>query len=313
LSTKPVIVVGGPTASGKSGLALGLAQRVGGQIINADSMQVYRDLQVITARPSLMEQGGVPHHLYGVLGRNDRNSAGIWRQNALEIISGCHRANKVPFLVGGTGLYLRALMTGLHRMPSVPAEFRYSLNQRLRLEGPTVLHRELSEMDPGMAKRLHPADGQRIVRALEIFLYTGKRLSDWQIGETEAAPKGLRFFTIVILPERDILYHAINERFDRMLNAGAIEEVKRMLAAGPKDDYPPLRAVGVPPIRSFLDGVMHRDRMIDTAKRDTRRYAKRQETWFRHQIIPDIVIQTKYSEISLDKIFPDISKFLLTD
>ena len=275
-------------------------------------MQVYRDLKIITARPSVREQEDVPHHLYGVLGRNDRGSAGIWRKNALAVISACHEADKVPFLVGGTGLYLRALITGLHRMPAVPAELRYGLNQRLRLEGAGALHEELSGVDPELAKRLHPADGQRIIRALEIFLYTGRRLSDWQLGETEAAPKGLRFLKIVTLPNREALHDAINKRFDQMLNAGAIEEVKRMLASCPKENYPPLRAVGVPPIRTFIEGGIDRDRMIDLVKRDTRRYAKRQRTWFRHQIIPDIAIDTKYSEMSLDEIFPDISKFLLT-
>lgn len=312
MSLKPVIVIGGPTASGKSGLALEIAQRIGGEIVNADSMQVYRDLRLVTARPDEQHQRIVPHHLYGVLGLNERSSAGSWSEQALHIINNCHQAGTVPVLVGGTGLYLRALMTGLHRMPAVPSEIRERLNDRLRRGGPGVLHGELAAVDPDMAYRLNPADGQRIVRALEIFEHTGKSLSDWQTGETESAPKGMRFLTIVTAPPREDLYAAINARFDRMIDTGAIEEVEALIAAGPADDFPLMKAVGVPPLRAYIRGEVDRDRMSELGKRDTRRYAKRQGTWFRHQIVPDITIETKYSEKTVDEIFPEISDFLLT-
>ncbi|MEE2996438.1 MAG: tRNA (adenosine(37)-N6)-dimethylallyltransferase MiaA [Pseudomonadota bacterium] len=312
MSTKPVIIVCGPTASGKSGFAVRLAQRIGGEIVNADSMQVYRDLKIITARPLLKDQGNIPHHLYGVLGLADRSSAGTWRQKAIEVIETCHGAGSVPIVVGGTGFYIRTLMRGLDRMPSVPVEYRDSLNQRLLFEGAHTLHKELSAVDPELAKRLNPADGQRIVRGLEIFNFTGKRLSDWQVGETETVSPSLRFLLILISPEREALYEAIHRRFDRMIEAGAIEEVEKMLAAGPRGDYPPLRAVGVPAVRALLEGNINMDSMIDLGRRDTRRYAKRQRTWFGNQIIPDILIKTKEMESSIDKNFPDISKFLLT-
>jgi tRNA dimethylallyltransferase len=312
LTSGPVIVVGGPTASGKSGLALRIAQEFGGEIVNADSMQVYRDLRIVTARPPVDDEISVPHHLYGTLGLRERSSAGSWCETALAVVRRCHDAGAIPVVVGGTGLYLRALMTGLNRMPAVPPEIRETLNARLRKDGPGILHGELAAIDPESADRLNPADGQRIVRALEIFQHTGKPLSDWQSAETNSAPTGLRFFTIVTAPPHEDLYAAINDRFDRMLEAGAVKEVETLLAAGPDEDFPPLKAVGVPPIRAFVEGGIDRDRMRELGKRDTRRYAKRQGTWFRHQIIPHFTLETKLSEKTPGKIFPEISDFLLT-
>ena len=312
MSHNPVIVIGGPTASGKSGLALRIAERIGGEIVNADSMQVYRDLRLVTARPDRREESIVPHHLYGVLGLSERSSAGSWSEIAHGVLRSCHEKGVVPILVGGTGLYLRALITGLHRMPAVPSEIRERLNDRLRRDGPGILHGELAAIDPDMAYRLNPADGQRIVRALEIFEHTGKSLSDWQSGEAASVPKHMRFLTIVTAPPREQLYAAINDRFDRMICAGAIEEVEALLASDPADDFPLLKAVGVPPISAYIKGEIDRDRMSELAKRDTRRYAKRQGTWFRHQIIPDITLETKYSENYIDQFFPEISDFLLT-
>ena len=312
MSLKPVIVIGGATASGKSGLALGIAESVGGEIVNADSMQVYRHLKIVTARPDARDEARVPHHLYGTLGLGERCSAGAWRDSALQAIAACHEASTVPILVGGTGLYLRALMTGFHRMPAVPQEIRDRLNERLRRQGPGVLHGELRAVDPDTAHRLNPADGQRIVRALEIFQHTGKPLSDWQSGQTDSAPEGLRFLKIVTAPPREELYSVIDDRFDWMIGAGAVEEVEALLDAGPAEDFPPLKAVGVPPIRAYIRGEIGRERMSELGKRDTRRYAKRQGTWFRHQIIPEITVQTKYSKKTNDQIFPEISDFLLT-
>ncbi|MGB0630738.1 MAG: tRNA (adenosine(37)-N6)-dimethylallyltransferase MiaA [Alphaproteobacteria bacterium] len=312
MTRRPVIVVGGPTASGKSGLALRIAQAFDGEIVNADSMQVYRDLKLVTARPDARDEAAVPHHLYGVLGNEERSSAGAWRADALEAVAVCHASGKVPVLVGGTGLYLRALMTGFHQIPDVPPDIRDGLNNRLETGGPGVLHGELAAVDREMAERLNPADGQRIVRALEVFQHTGKTLSDWQTGETESAPADLRFLKIVTAPPRDDLYAAIDARFDRMIAAGAVEEVEDFLATGPAPDFPLLKAVGVAPIRAFIEGDIDRDRMIELGKRDTRRYAKRQGTWFRHQIIPEITLKTKYSENFGEQIFPEISNFLLT-
>lgn len=312
MNRKPVIVIGGPTASGKSSLALRVAEEFGGEIVNADSMQIYRDLRVLTARPRSEDTVGIPHHLYGDLGMDERCSAGQWRARALETIGDIHGRDALPIVVGGTGLYLRALLTGLHRMPSVPAVVREELNVRLQARGPSVLHAELTACDPETAAGLNAADGQRIVRALEIFNHTGRGLKSWQSGESEAAPAGLRFFTVVMLPPRDTLYGAINERYARMIDNGGIEEVREMLARLPESDFPLLKAVGVSPIRAFLDGEIDRNRLVELGRRDTRRYAKRQMTWFRRQIISEITIEKKYSENLIPDIFSEISKFVLT-
>lgn len=310
---RPVIVIGGPTASGKSSLALEIAEAFGGEVVNADSMQVYRDLEILTARPPTDETRRVPHHLYGVLGAGERCSAGQWRTRALDAIRDIHRRGRVPVVVGGTGLYLRALMTGLHKMPAVPSAVRDDLNARLVTQGAPALHAELMACDPETAAGLNPSDGQRIVRALEIFIHTGKGLKSWQSGETEAVPDDLRFFSIVILPPRDALYDAVNERFVRMISQGGIEEVGRLMSQTPADDFPLLKAVGVQAIRSYLAGEIDRERLLELGQRDTRRYAKRQMTWFRRQIIPEITLKTKYSEIKLPEIFSEISKFVLTE
>jgi len=313
LNQKPVIVIGGPTASGKSAAALVLAGQFGGEIVNADSMQIYEDLPVLTARPGPADRERAPHHLYGVLGMGERCSAGHWRDLAVDAIQDIHGRDGVPVVVGGTGLYLKALMTGLHDMPVVPADVRDGLNLRLRNEGAPALHAELSAADPATAKNLNPADGQRIVRALEIFMHTGRGLRSWQTGEPEDAPADMRFFRLALLPPREFLYATANDRFDGMLENGAIEEVVSLLARSPAEDFPLLKAVGVPPIRAFLGDEIDRDRLIELGKRDTRRYAKRQMTWFRHQFIPQKTIETKYSEIKLGEIFSEIRKFLLTD
>ncbi|RPG02523.1 MAG: tRNA (adenosine(37)-N6)-dimethylallyltransferase MiaA [Rhodospirillaceae bacterium] len=312
MTGKPVIVVGGPTASGKSGLALQIAQAFDGEIVNADSMQVYSDLKLVTARPDACDEATVPHHLYGILGRGERSSAGTWRKDALDVIAACHTSGKLPILVGGTGLYLRALVTGFHQIPDIPPDIRTRLNRRLETDGPGTLYGELAAVDREMALRLNPADGQRIVRALEVLQHTGRTLSDWQTGEPVSAPGDLRFLTIMTAPPRDDLYNAIDARVERMIGAGAVEEVELFLATDPQPDFPLLKAVGVPPISEFIEGTIDRDRMTELCKRDTRRYAKRQTTWFRHQIISEITINMKLSQKTVGRIFPEISNFLLT-
>ena len=313
MTQNPVIVIGGPTASGKSATALALARHFDGEIVNADSMQIYEDLPVLTARPGPEELAMAPHHLYGVLGIQHRCSAGQWRDLALRAIHDIQGRNRLPIVVGGTGLYLRALMTGLHEMPDVPENVRARLNLRLEDEGAPSLHAELSSVDPDTAAGLIPSDGQRIVRALEVFIHTGRGLRSWQAGRIKDAPSDMRFWTVSLLPAREELYAAANERFDRMLDNGAIEEVATFLARSPAEDFPLLKAVGVPPIRAYIGEEIERERMTELGKRDTRRYAKRQLTWFRHQFIPQMSIQTKYSEYNLDKTFSEISSFLLTD
>ena len=312
MTHKPVIVVGGPTASGKSSIGLAAAEAFNGSIVNADSMQIYDGLRIVTARPDTSDLARVPHELYGAFGKDRRCSAGEWRDLALDAINKIHDLDRVPILVGGTGLYLRALMTGFHRMPAVPSQIRIALNERLNREGADVLLTELASSDPVTASRLHRNDGQRIVRALEVFAASGKPLSAWQSGQTEAAPENLRFLTVLNLPDREELYKRINSRFENMVESGAIEEVESFIAAYPQTDHPLWKAVGVLPISTFLKGDIDRKHMIEQGKRDTRRYARRQMTWFRHQIIPDLTIYEQYSKKKETKMFSKISKFLLT-
>ncbi|MEX2453212.1 MAG: tRNA (adenosine(37)-N6)-dimethylallyltransferase MiaA, partial [Rhodospirillaceae bacterium] len=308
----PVILVGAPTAAGKSGLALAIAERFGGTVVNADSMQVYRDLEIVTARPGAAELARVPHRLYGVLDADQPCSAGRWREMALGEIAAATAAGHVPVLVGGTGLYLRALKTGLHPMPAVPGAVRTALNARLAAEGAPALHRDLAARDPETAARLAPGDSQRIVRALEILDHTGRGQSAWQAGRTAGAPPSLRFLTLLLTPPRDELYAACDARFARMLDAGAEAEVARFAGRPGAAESPLMKAVGVAPIRARLAGEIDRDRMMELGRRDTRRYAKRQLTWFRNQIVADLILETKLSENNGDEIFSFISNFLLT-
>lgn len=308
----PVVVVGGPTASGKSALALAIAEEFGGVVINADSMQVYRELAILTARPRGPELDRVPHRLYGLLGAGERCSAGHWRTLAEAEIRTATAEGRLPVLAGGTGLYLRALMSGLHDLPDVPAEVRERLNARVAAEGAPALHAELAARDPETAARLRPGDSQRIVRALEILDHTGRGLAAWQAASQAEGAAGLRFLTILQAPPRDALYAACDGRFARMLEEGAEEEVARFLEIPGAADGPLAKAVGVGPIRSYLAGEIDRARMIELGTRDTRRYAKRQLTWFRHQFVSNLTIETKFSEIKMPEIFSFIRNFLLT-
>jgi tRNA dimethylallyltransferase len=308
----PVVVVGGPTASGKSALALAIAEEFGGTVINADSMQVYRDLEVLTARPRAAELARAPHRLYGFLGAAERCSAGQWRTLAEAEIRAASAEGRLPVLAGGSGLYLSALMSGLHDLPEVPAEIRERLNARVAAEGAPALHAELAVRDPETAARLRPGDSQRVVRALEILEHSGRGLAAWQAASQAEGAAGLRFLTILIAPPRDALYAACDARFVRMLDEGAEAEVARLVGIPGALDGPLAKAVGVAPLRACLAGEIGRERMIELGTRDTRRYAKRQLTWFRHQFVSNLTLETKLSEINPPEIFSFIRNFLLT-
>jgi len=312
LTRKPVILVVGPTASGKSNLALVLAKKFGGTIINADSMQIYQDLKIITARPNKEALSHVPHELYGVLSIEQRCSVGQWRRLALSSISTAHDYCRLPIVVGGTGLYVRALTDGLHPLPKVPLHIRKELNERARTDGASVLYKELIQCDPDTAAMLNPNDRQRIVRAMEVFLHSGKGLSQWRQGVTDNDAKKLHFYSIRMNPPRDVLYEIINMRFEKMLQEGAIEEVQNLLRLKPPDDHPLIKAVGVRPIIAYLNKEIAHSQLVELGRGDTRRYAKRQLSWFRNKNISNLQLETKYSEIILPKIFSEISKFLLT-
>lgn len=278
-----VVVIGGPTASGKSGMALDIALARNGTVINADSMQLYAELDVLTARPGADDLAQAPHRLYGVLPAAERGSAARWRDMALAEITAAHDAGRLPIVVGGTGLYLRTLMEGLSAVPAVPDEVRKAAHVRLQELGGEAFRAELVDRDPASAK-LNPGDTTRLTRAWEVLEATGHPLSHWQTQRAEGAPEGLLFSVLVIDPPRDALYANCDRRFRVMMGQGALEEVRRLDALGLDPDLPAMKALGVPELRDHLRGALTLDEAIALAQQSTRRYAKRQVTWFRHQL-----------------------------
>jgi tRNA dimethylallyltransferase len=278
------VLIAGPTASGKSALALSLAEKLGGAIVNADSMQVYRDLRVITARPSPEEETRVPHRLYGHVDAAVNYSTGQWLRDVGAVLDELKAQGRVAILVGGTGLYFKALTTGLAAVPPTPPEIRAQVRARLQSEGAAALHGELSRLDLATAQRLMVNDGSRIGRALEVMMATGRSLSDWHREGMPALVDPKRAAKVFLTCERKQLVARIEKRFAAMLDTGAMDEVKAL--AGRKLDplLPAMKAHGVPWLIRHLNGEISRDEVTVGAIMDTRRYAKRQLTWFRNQM-----------------------------
>ena len=302
LEMATVVVVAGPTATGKSALALDLAEAMGGTIINADSMQVYSDLRILTARPDEASLGRVPHRLYGTIPAAEACSAAHWRTLAIAEIDAARSAGRRPVLVGGTGLYLKALMEGLSPMPAVPRDIRREATARHAALGGERFHCELAGEDPVMAARLAPGDTQRLIRAWEVLRATGRSLADWQRQARDGAPPHLRFHVVVLDPPRDHLYQACNARFLQMVDEGAVEEVRQFARLSLDPSLPAMRALGVRELTAHLQGRSGLAEAIAEAQTATRQYAKRQVTWFRHQRPPSAridgwsVISAQYSE-----------------
>jgi tRNA dimethylallyltransferase len=285
--TPPIaILLAGPTTSGKSALALNLAQALGGLIINADSMQVYRDLAIITARPTPADEARAPHLLYGHVDAGENYSVGRWLLDARAALAEAQRRNLLPIFVGGTGLYFKALTRGLAAVPPIPPDVRASVRSRLKAEGAAVLHDELARHDPVSGARLMPVDRARVTRALEVMLATGRSISDWHREGMPAPVDAARAVKIFLSVDRAELYRRIDVRFDSMLAEGAIEEVKALAARNLDPALPAMKAHGVPWLIRHLKGESSLAEAAEGGKRDTRRYTKRQATWFRHQL-PD--------------------------
>ncbi|RST86470.1 tRNA (adenosine(37)-N6)-dimethylallyltransferase MiaA [Aquibium carbonis] len=284
---KDAVLIAGPTASGKSALALAIAIQTGAEVINTDSMQVYDVLRVLTARPSPAEEAQRPHHLYGHVPPSAGYSTGQWLRDIAHLLANSEGSGRRFVFVGGTGLYFRALTGGLSAMPPVPTEMRERWRARLSDEGSTALHALLAEKDPEAASRIGSADGQRIVRALEVLEATGEPIGHWQKkrGPSLVDPATAR--RLVIAPDRSLLRARIDTRFDGMVGAGAIDEVKALVRLGLDPALPCMKAIGVPELASYLRGELALDDALEQAKAATRQYAKRQETWFRHQLGPD--------------------------
>jgi tRNA dimethylallyltransferase len=284
VSSSEIVLIAGPTASGKSALAMRLAERLGGLVINADSMQVYRDLRIITARPSVEDERRVPHRLYGHVDAAENFSAGRWCEEAAAVLAGAQRTGRAAVLVGGTGLYFSTLTRGLAAVPPIPAEIREQVRARLTSDGVGALHAELKWRDPAAAARLMPGDSARISRALEVVLATGRSLLDWH---DENKPPGLDAAgaaKLFLMPDRDELLRRIDARFDAMMAAGALDEVRALAARQLDPSLPAMKAHGVPWLIRHLAGEIALDRAVEQAKRDTRQYTKRQATWFRNQL-----------------------------
>ncbi|MCW6510559.1 tRNA (adenosine(37)-N6)-dimethylallyltransferase MiaA [Lichenifustis flavocetrariae] len=284
LPGKRAILIAGPTASGKSALALTLAERYGGVVINADSMQVYADLHIVTARPSLADLTRVPHRLFGHVDAAQAYSVGHWLGEVKREIEAARLADRVPVLVGGTGLYIKALTQGLSHIPSVPDEIRTRLRAEAAVCTPSDLHARLAALDPGMAARLRPTDPQRILRALEIFETTGESLLSFQaVRESPVLPMS-DVAGVFLAPPRPELNGRIDRRFDIMIEMGAEQEIAALAARKLDPTLPALRSLGVPPLMSALAGDLSLAEAINQAKLASRRYAKRQLTFARHQI-----------------------------
>lgn len=305
-------MIGGPTAAGKSALAVALAERLDGVAINGDSMQLYRALSILTARPGADTLARAPHVLFGIAEPGDIWSAGRWRRRAAAEIDAAHTAGKLPVVVGGTGLYLQALIDGLADMPAADPAIRRRLRTLLAKRGSGAMHEMLAERDPESAAAIRPSDPQRILRALEVLEATGEPLHVWHARQTAPPADGWAVLQILLMPERDALYAACDARFDGMIADGALDEARAVGAMGLDPDLPMMKAVGLGPLLAYCRGELTLDEAVAAAKRDTRRYARRQMTWFRNRSNPDRAIAAQYSESLFPEIFSFISDFRLT-
>jgi tRNA dimethylallyltransferase len=284
LAPPRAILIAGPTASGKSALAQSVARRHGGEVVNADSMQVYHDLRILTARPTPLEEQTVPHRLFGHVDGAENYSVGRWLEDFKATLDELTARGRVAVVAGGTGLYFKAALQGLSDIPAVPAEVRARVREGARGRPPQELHAELARVDPITASRLRPSDSQRILRALEIFAATGRSLAQLQGARTPPLLDSVACPAFFIAPSRPELFARINARFDKMIEAGALDEARALGSRGLDPLLPVMRAHGVPHLLSFLDGRMSLNAAIERGKTDTRHYAKRQVTFARHQL-----------------------------
>ncbi len=315
----PLVIVAGPTASGKSRLALDLALEFSGTVINADSMQVYRELEIITARPSAEDMAKVSHRLFGVEAASRRCSAGRWLKMARAEITASHADGRLPIIVGGTGLYLKSLTEGLNEIPDISDDTRAAAaaaHERLGGEDFKVL---LATVDPASAERIPAGDTQRLIRAYEVFLASGISLSEWR-KVPAPSPIDASIASIVLMPSREELYQATDARFDEMMKLGALDEVAGLARLGLDPGLPAMKALGVRELIACIEGKTELEQSIEAAKRATRNFAKRQLTWLRHQTISSVQDDktgmysrpAKYSESLKGEIFSFIRQFLLT-
>lgn len=304
------VLIAGPTASGKSSLAVKLAQLVDGVIINADSMQIYDQMLILSARPKPVEMGGIEHRLYGYVSPSERYSVGRWLDDAVVAIGDIRSKGQCPILVGGTGLYFKALLEGLNAVPDVPQSVRdFWADELIRLGSPEALHAILVERDPLVAATLKPGDAQRALRALEILDATGKSLAQWHAGEDMRHDPAIAQGAVCLAlnPPRALVYQKIEDRFDQMVKLGGIQEAVYLSSLGLSPDLPAMKAIGVAHLSAFDRGEMDYEEAIGLCKRDTRRYAKRQMTWIRNQMREWLQFET--ADAAITQFLIEMEKF----
>ncbi len=309
----PLVVVAGPTASGKSALALALAAAFSGVVINADSMQVYDGLRILTNRPDPEDEARAPHRLFGVVPVDEVCSAARWRHLALAEIATARASGALPIITGGTGLYIRALLEGLSPVPDIPTEVRAAGRARHEEIGGAAFHDELATRDPEMAARLAPGDSQRLIRAWEVLEATGESLADWQRQPPDGGVYSGPVLMLALMPPRDGLYATCDARFLAMIRDGALDEARALDARDLDPALPALKALGVPELCRHLSGECSLDEAIAAAQQATRRYAKRQLTWLRHQAPGAVVFEGVHSSRAAAWAIEETRQFLLTE
>lgn len=302
------MVVAGPTASGKSALAVALAQALDGEVVNADSMQVYRDLSILTARPDADEMAGVPHHLYGLLAADETCAAGLWLEWMHALLPEIWARGRVAVVTGGTGLYIRALIDGLAPVPEVAAGVRAAVSADYDRD-PAAFVAALAAVDPASAAAIPPANRQRMIRAAEVFRATGRPISAWQ-AEPHRGGLAVPPAVVAIEPERAWLYDRCDRRFDRMLQTGAWEQVRAAMAAGLTPEAPLARGLGARALMAALAGDLPEAEAVARAQRETRNYAKRQSTWFRRQLDADLVLRPPADALDSPRIAEKVAEIL---
>ena len=305
-STKPIILIAGPSGTGKSKVALHLAQKLRCMIINADSMQVYKDLKIITARPSANDQKKTPHKLYGFVPASESYSVGLWLQDVIEAIREAREQSLLPLIVGGTGLYFKALTEGISSVPNTPIDLRNQVEDYYTKVGKEIFYKDLCKKDPFVKEKIKPSDTQRIKRAFEVFLLTGKSIFDWQKNTRPPFDLNL-FYNFLLMPERKIIYDNCELRFDEMIKNGALEEIKRLMSLEIPKTSPLKKALGTQQLVNYLAGKISLEEASIQAKKETRHYVKRQITWFNNQKISWNIINEKDLERIYSKIFSKIS------
>ena len=301
------IMICGPTAAGKSAAALALAEQSGGTVINADSMQVYSDLRVVTARPGSDDEARVPHRIYGIVDGSERASVASWLDLAAEAVDEARNAGSLPIIVGGTGMYLQAAREGIAPIPEVPAEIHQACLEELAARGGAAFRKELSKLDKKTASRMFEGDSQRLVRAMGVVQATGRPISAWQSDPHQGALAG-EAIAISVMPPRADTYARIDRRFAQMMEEGAVEEVEALAERGLDPSLPVMKAIGVREILAMQAGEISRGRAIELASRDSRHYAKRQMTWIRNNYRAQISIDEKFSKRFLKEIFSILLK-----